>query len=288
MIKSIKQLVDAENNGQTFFSAWRKTPTQTTGAGIWFDLAMSPGMPIPFYYASSPYVSVALSQSADGGIPHGGNVAQLGQKKFLKEFMAMTATATATPLQIYLCDYLMYYPFIDMSVTDEQFMINTATLPRSTTGKNVKVMAVEVAGQLGVGNPRFTITYTNQDGVSGRVSALVACNTQVVNGTIITSATATAFSASPFIPLASGDTGVRSIDSITFQTGDIGLICLVMVEVIENLQIRSIDAPAEYVPVVDESALPQIQDNAYLNLICCPQGTLASAPIFGTITTIWG
>jgi hypothetical protein len=52
-LRNISDLVAAEDEGRTFFSAWRKTPTQTTGAGIWFDLSMSPGNPVPNYYAAT-------------------------------------------------------------------------------------------------------------------------------------------------------------------------------------------------------------------------------------------
>lgn len=287
-INSIKQFVDAESDGKTFFSAWRKTPTQTTGAGIWFDLSMSPGNPVPNYYAASPNIAIALAQSTDGGIPHGGNVGQLGYTKYLKTFTAMTVTATAVPLQMLLCDYLMYYPFVDMSVTDYQPLTTNITLPRYPTGKNVQIMAVEVAGQSGVGNPQFQVQYTNSDGVAGRLTTPIACNTQVVNGTIITTAPNTAFSAGPFLPLQAGDTGVRLIEGITFFTADIGLIALVLVEVVDDHHIRTIDAPAERECFSHFSSMPTIADDAYLNLICCPNGTLAAAPIHGLVQTIWG
>lgn len=283
--RNISDLVAAEDEGRVFFSAWRKTPTQTTGAGIWFDLSMSPGNPVPNYYAASPNIAIALKQSTDGGIPHGGAVAPL--KKHLKQFTAMTVTASAVPLPMILCDYLLFYPFVDMSVTDEQFMDNTVTLPRVTSGLGVQIMPVEVAGQSGIGNPQFFVRYTNSDGVTGRQTPNVACNTQVVNGTIITGAPNTNQSAGPFLPLQSGDRGVRKIESVTFITGDVGLISFVLVEPVENTAIRTIDAPAERNTFVDFADLPVIEDDAYLNLICCPQGTLAGAPLHGTITTIW-
>jgi hypothetical protein len=287
-LTSIKAMVDAENGGQSFFSTWRKTPTQTTGAGVWFDLSMSPGNPVPNYYAAAPNIAIRLAQSTDGGIFHGGNVSYLGYTKHLKEFTAMTTTATAVPLPMILCDYLLFYPFVDMSITDPQTMDNTVTLSRSTTGAGVQIMAVEVAGQSGAGNPQFFVTYTNSDGVAGRQSKTVACNTQTVNGTIITSSAALNLSSGPFIALQTGDTGVRSIESVTFLTADVGLISFVLVKPIVQTAIRSIDAPAEHVCFTDYSQLPTISDDAYLNLICLPQGTLASAPIHGTIKTIWG
>lgn len=286
-IRNIRELVATENDGNFWFSTWRKTPSQTTGSGIWFDLSMSPGNPAPNYYAASPNVAMALSQSTDGGIPHGGNVAALGYKKYLKQIQAMTVTATAVPLPMILLDYLLFYPFVDMSVTDEQPMTNIITLPRYTSGKGVRIMPVEVAGQSGVGNPQFFVTYTNSDGVSGRVTPTTACNTQITTGTLITSAPNTARSSGPFLPLQPGDKGVQKIDSVTFLTADVGLIAFVLVYPIENFAIRTIDAPIERSALIDFGDMPVIEDDAYLNLICCPQGTLSAAPIHGTITTIW-
>lgn len=287
-LNSVKQFVDAELSGQSVFATWRKTPTQTTGAGIWFDLSMSPGNPVPNYYAAAPGIAIALAQSTDGGIYHGGNVGPSGYTKYLKTFGAMTVTATAVPLPMLLLDYLMFYPFVDMSVTDYQSLTTNIALPRYPTGKGVQIMAVEVAGQSGVGNPRFQVQYTNSDGVAGRLTYPVSCNTQVVNGTIINTAPATAGCNSPFLPLQSGDTGVRLIEGITFYTADIGLIALVLVEVIDDHMIRTIDAPAEKQCFVDHAETPIIADDAYLNIICCPNGTLSAAPIHGYIQTVFG
>lgn len=287
-LNSVKQFVDAELAGQSAFATWRKAPTQTTGANIWFDLSMSPGNPVPNYYAAAPNIAVPLSQSVDGGIYHGGNVAQLGYTKYLKTFAAMTSLSTAVPLPLLLCDYLMYYPFVDMSVTDFQSLTTNVALPRFPDGNGVRIIAVEVAGQSGAGNPQFQVQYTNQDGVTGRLTRPVACNTQVVNGTLINTAAATNFCNGPFLPLQSGDTGVRLIEGIQFYTADVGLISLVLVKPIEDHIIRTTDAWAERSCFTDFSSMPAIADDAYLNLLCCPNGTLSAAPIHGYIQTIWG
>lgn len=284
---NIKQVVEAEANGQYSFATWRKTPSQTTAAGIWFDLSMSPGNPVPNYYAASPTVSVALAQSTDGGIFHG-SYPTGSHKKYLKDIMAMTVTATAVPLSLILCDYLLYYPFMDMGITDFQSTTNSVNVPRYTTGAGVKMMAVEVAASLGAGNPQFYVEYTNSDGISGRITPLISTNTQTTTGTIISSSAATALSAGPFLPLQVGDTGVRSIDGITMMTADIGLITLVLVKPLATMQIRGIDAPVERSYVTDFAALPEIKNDAYLNFICLPAGTLAAAPIHGTANFIWG
>jgi hypothetical protein len=49
-----------------------------------------------------------------------------------------------------------------------------------------------------------------------------------------------------------------------------------------------VDAVMERSCFIDYAALPVIQDDAYLNLICLPNGTLAAANIFGYIKTVWG
>jgi len=280
---NIGALVDAELAGKTQFSSWRKTPSQATGAGVWFDLSMSPGLPTPNYYIGSPNVSTALAQSTDGGIYHGATT----QGKYLRNLMALTVTPNAVPLPMILCDYLMFYPFVDMSITDEQTMTNSIALPRYPSGAGVQMMAVEVAAQSGVGNPQFYVTYTNDQGVSGRVTPLIACNTQTVNGTIISSDRALARSSGAFLPLQQGDDGVRSIESITFMQPDIGLIALVLVKPLATMTMRGIDAPVERDFAIDFAVMPKIQPDAYLNFLCLPNATLAAAPIYGSATFIW-
>jgi hypothetical protein len=200
--------------------------------------------------------------------------------------MAISLTATAVPLPCILCDYLLYYPFIDMSTTDPQAMIVGEALTRYTDGVGVQMMAVEVASQ--IGGVQFSVTYTNSDGVAGRVTPNVTCNSQVSVGTIITTATNTAGTAGPFLPLQTGDKGVRSIEQVTFLTADVGLITLVMVKPLASLGIYDITGPAEKEYMTSSPGLlPEIKDDAYLNFIVYPSGTLASAPIFGTIETVF-
>jgi hypothetical protein len=283
---SVKALVDAELAGQSAFHTFRKVPNQATAAGVWFDLSMSPGNPVPNYYAATAVTSVAMRQSVQGGIPHGGNVAQLGQSKFVKTIMAMTQTATAAPLPMILCDYQLFYPFVDMSITDWQAMTNTVALPRPTATP-AQIMAVIVAAPTGA-SIRFRVQYTNSAGVTGRLTPLISTTTQIVNGTIISGSPATALSAGPFLPLQPGDRGVSAIEAVQFETADVGLLSFVLVSPVESLAIRTIDAPVERVPFTDMADMPIIVDDAYLNLICYPNGSLQNANINGYLQTVWG
>jgi len=273
---------DAERDGFTFLSGWRKQPTQVTAAGIWFDLSMSPGNPVPNYYIGSPGVFTPLRYSTDGGIPHGGNVSP--KVKLLRVFEIQSANVA--PLPVKILDYLGFYPFLDESVTDEQFMTNSVPVPRYPDGAGVMMMPVVVAGQVGGGT--FFVRYTNQDGVSGRQTPKHAMTTQAVNGTIITSAGASNNSRAPFMALQEGDTGVRTVDSIVFEgTGDIGLISIALVKVIGESYIRDVNAPHERDFSTDMGSLPIIKDDAYLNLLCLPNGSLSGAGIMGYVKTLF-
>lgn len=281
---NLKAVVDAEMGGAYRKTTWRKTPSVVTAAGFWFDLSMSPGNPSPQYYASSPLTAARLSLSGEGGIYHGGAVSP--SQKFLRRLMALTVTAGAVPLSMILCDYLLYYPFVDESEAAEQTMTNSVGLSRYTDGEGVRIMAVVVAAQ--TGGATFTVNYTNQDGVAGRTTTSVVQGTQSVNGTIVSTAVATNNAVGPFLPLQTGDTGVRSIEGVTTSGTDTGLFTLVLVKPVATFSIRGIDAPNEVDYLRDMAALPAIADDAYLNFICLPAGSLSAAPIHGTAAFSWG
>jgi len=281
---NIAALVDAEvTSGQFKYSTWRKTPTQISPSGVWFDLSMSPGNPVPQYYAASPLVAIALAQSTDGGLFHDGSVSP--RTKHVRNIMALTTTATPLPMPMMLLDYLMFYPFIDEGTTDPQTLTNTVTIPRYTTGSGVQMMAVSVAGR--TGGQSFFVTYTNSSGVAGRTSQTVVQNSVSLNGSIVTSDRAVALASGPFIPLQIGDTGVRSIESVTMLGQDVGLFTLVLVKPICQMQIRGVDAPVEIDLFKDFAQCPVVKDDAYLNFICNPSGSLSGVPIHGDIKFVW-
>lgn len=285
--RNIRQLAGDQESGNYLYSSWRKTPTQTTGAGVWFDLSMSPGNPAPNYYIGSPNVFVPMKQGTDGGFRHGGNVNAAGKKKHLRKLMALTTVTT--PISGLLLDYLGFYGFIDESVLDEQMMDNTAGLTRYADGQGVQMMPVVVAGH--TGGQSFSVKYTNQDGVSGRVSQTVTMSTQVTNGTILHSQVAGGpyVNNGPFIPLQRGDTGVRLVESVTINgIGDVGLFALVLVKPLATFALFGNNSACEVDYLTDCAAMPEIRDDAYLNLIAMPNSTLAGSSIIGVIETTWG
>lgn len=282
--KNLKEIVDAEESGASRTFSFRKTPSQVSIVGVWFDLSMSPGNPVPNYYAASPLISVAMRQSTDGGFFHGSDVSP--KQKYLAGFQIATSSGTGLPVPILLCDYLIYYPFIDEGTTDEQFVTNSVTLPRYADGEGVRIMAVSVAPR--TGGQQFTVKYTNSLGVSGRVTTAVFQNTAAANGSIISSAINNTVSSMPFLPLQAGDTGVRSIESVTMLGADVGLFTLVLVKPLFQTMLLEQTAPVDVNVLLEKGLmLPEIEDDAYLNLVCLPNGSLSGINFIGTLKYIW-
>lgn len=293
-INSISQVVDNEIAGRMRNYFFRKTPSQTTTIGKWFDLAMSPGMPTPkYWFDAAPLIAKAIAQSTDGGFFHGANVSP--GEKYLRSLMVgahSTGTTNASPINAILLDYLLYYPSIDDGTTDEQIMDNTVTLPRYTDGEGVQMMAVTTG--LRTGGQSFSVKYTNQDGVTGKISQTVIQNAAAFIGSITNSDRAISGSASWMIPLASGDTGVRAVESVTMNGVDVGLFSIILVRPLAQICFResqistagTINTPTEK-DFLLFGQMPRIYDDAYLNMVVLPQASLATTILGGTLKVIW-
>ena len=277
--KTIGEVVNAEIEGKVREYQWRKTPSQVTTSGLWFDTSMSPGMPPPQYYIGGITTATQLRQSTDGGLYHGAGT------KYLRRITTQASAATAIPCTALLCDYLMFYPFIDEGTTDAQSMTNVSTLPRYTDGKGVQVMAI--ATNAGTGGQQFFFTYTNQDGVAGRTSLTHTMNTSTIVGNVLTSNTVNANSGNPFLGLQDGDSGVRSIETVTMLGADTGLFALVLVKPLLQTTFRERTVPYEKDLLIPTLDLPKIYNDAFLGFIVLPLGTLAATTLTGSLKTIW-
>ena len=300
MPNSLRALVeDAYIIGKSTYTNFRKAPSIASTASFWVDLSMTPGNPKPNFYVGDEATATVPVNWYQKGMYHGGNVSPA--KKFLHKFNLLGTAAAVAPAPFMLCDYLMYYPLIDMDNTDEQVFINygptvTATttpdagqLTRYTDG--IGVQAFLVATQPYTGGAYFQIKYTNTLGQDGRYSLYTQTNTstyitQIVNTTV--AAVGGRNFISPFIPLQAGDLGIKSIQSIQFFSANGGLACLVLCRPITTLMTREPTAWCETDFVRDKPSLPRIYDGAYLNLLVQASATVAAVPVIGEMTTIWG
>lgn len=291
-VNGVKDIINAELEGRTRTYTWRKALSAAVGTACWFDVCMSPGMPLAkYWFDSTPGIAKSISQSTDGGIYHGANVSPY--KKYIRTFTAFTPTAGAVPCTIKLCDYLLYYPSIDEGNTDPQILDNTITLPRYTDGKGLQILPITVGARSVRGS--FYVTYTNSDGISDRISQTVTLNLDSIGSAAASANVALNYlgasdpngSANPFIGLQHGDSGVRSIQSVTVINAADGLFSLLIVKPLANTMIIGIDAPVEKDFILAQEDLPRIYDDAYINMICSPATTLNSAILIGDLKVCW-
>lgn len=294
---AVANITDADLAGQCWVTQFRKTVASAatvTNAGI--DYSYFAGSPPANFYASAPLVSEYVESIRGIYVPTvgAGKTQHLNNIKVMSAANGATSTANGRQLLL-LADYLMYYPFIDTdAVGEEQTMENTKTIPRYPGGQ---VIAVAQSASSAVGE--FTMTYTNQDGVPGRISqinrtSIVAGGGQVVNSML------TGASYNSFVNLQTGDTGVRSIESCTMTGAGGGLMALVIVKplmlmffnqesrVTTTGNIESYGACDEFQSVIHKAGMPEIKDGAVLNFFARGfAGSLASSILVGMLETTW-
>lgn len=225
-VSSVRDVIAAFDEGRFRLGQQvRKVTAASWTNGHWFDSTMFAGQPLPSYYASAPLAFAPMSRSTHGGWDHGDNVAPA--TKHIKR-VAMLYLSTSFGGQ--LVDVLGYYPFVDEgTVGEEQVCDNTLALTdRHGSGDGVRAYAVAVAPSGLVAGHTITLTYTNSDGVTGRVSPsvpLAAVAAAAVNGCIVSGG----LGRPPFFPLQGSDRGIQRIESIRVDgPGDVGLFTVVL------------------------------------------------------------
>ena len=170
---------------------------------------------------------------------------------YLARFQA-GATIAGTLL---LCDRLWHNGGFTITTTTAQ-TVNSATLPArdnasSTNGDGV-LCGIEISAACGAAAPAPTISYTNQAGTASRTAGL-------------SFATANSPAAGSFFPfgLQAGDTGIRSIQSLTLGTSWVsGTINLVLYRVLASLELtgafvpNAIDAITGGMPKLSNGTVP--------------------------------
>jgi hypothetical protein len=294
-LANISEYAGTDDLGQTWITQFRKAVTSTaTITSNYLDYTYFSGSPLANFYASTPLESAYIDATRGIYLP-----SVSPARQFLKNITVVTSAASATSAtsdrqKFSLCDYLMYYPFIDTDSTDLQDMTQTVSLPRYDGGQ---VIAIAQAASSAIG--QFTFSYTNQDGVSGRTSPNIF--TQIVAGggqSLAANISGGGFH--PYLPLQSGDSSVKSIESVTFTAVGGGLMALVIVKPLLTFlvsasarrttsgNLESYGAASEVISLIHKAGAPEIKDGAILGFISKgTSGSLASSILVGFIETLW-
>lgn len=289
----------APDLGRYHLTTFRKAvASAATVANDFVDYTYFAGNPPANFYASSPLEAAHVEAIRGIHVP---NVAPARQ--FVKSLTVMSAASSATATsnqnqRMMLCDYLLYYPFVDTdAVGEQQDMVQTVSLPRYTDGKGVMMMAVAQSAASTVGT--FAVSYTNQDGVAGRASNITYTKAVAGGGTIVSSTTNAASGSQPFIQLQAGDSGVRSVESVTFSAAGGGLLAIVLVKPLMHIHctqecrrtttgnLESYGAASQQESLIHRQPV-ELVDGRVLGIVSLGNaGSLASSILTGVLETHW-
>jgi hypothetical protein len=281
--------------------AWRADWNKITGAvayaaGNWYDMSLPAGNPVANTYAGTALAATVPTEATGWGIYHGGNVST--DTKQVLNASAFSAVATAVPSVLMLVDVALYYPGINLlTTTAAQTLTNGTSLTRYTTGAGLRCFMVGTARTgTPTGTPVMTMSYTNQGGTAGRaLGATVSFTAGAANvptpGKITHSGVA-ANNHAPFLPLASGDTGIRSVQSVTMTTNYGGATtitgALVLAKPLVSIPIVTLGVAGERNTIFQIPSSVVIPDGACLSWIYfAGANTAASTSIMGHIDFGW-
>lgn len=287
-IRSAKDVVDAVDSGRFHSKRFLKN-AGTTGDGQWQDWSYSSGQPaydarIGSAITFTPMVAQRNDAIFFPDIPSG-----MDRHLLSIDFATIPGGASQTNVEYAIYDLLAVYPLIDGDSTDTQSMVNDLSLTRYSDGLGVMPVIVNhVSPMLAACNA--TVEYINSDGdlksvVWGvnNIGQNKVCFAPVINGS----------SGGLYASLASGDRGVRSIVSITFDTPPGGLFAVYLCKPIGGFSSRSFVssfgvAGQKQFATSNGLNLPKIKDGAWLGMFYMPSGGGRSVVIHGNAQFVWG
>lgn len=200
-ITTLNQALLNSFNTVNYVRQWTITGTSSGIRSSWagsVDTNLTPGS------RDNTLNGVTLTYPVTGALPIAANT-----DLYLTGFYGYDSS-TAVACSYILCDRLWHNGNINATSTSTQ-SITSPTWPArdvngSTNGEGV-MLALEVASTMGGATPTITVEYTNSAGTSGRTAT-----------NVIAAVAASGESSTYLMGLQAGDTGVRSVQSITLST----------------------------------------------------------------------
>lgn len=291
MIQSIDNLISSISGGKTSRYDFNKITVGTFVAGRCYDMAALAGSPVATAYPGTALTWVTTNDATgDGtnafGMWHGGDVST--DVKSLLNMALQGFVATAVPSTLMLVDMQGYYPGINMNSLSAQTLLGTPTL-RYTNGVGLRAFLTARA-TTGASAHNIAYNYNNQAGAAKTNPVTVAASVSSVATTIVHSGIA-ANNYGPFLPLATGDTGIRQFNTITLSaaSGTASTAALVLCKPLAQISIGVVGLMTEKDLVNQIPSMPVIKDGACLTWILVAGAATAAATTFtGAIESVWG
>lgn len=180
--------------------------------------------------------------------------------------------------------------FVDITDTGTGTHTITVGLPRYTDGAGVMPF-ITCNTACGAATPNLSITYTDADGNTGNTTpaTLPAGKTSPIIGHIPYSGTG-AGKYGPFMPLAAGDRGVRSIEQVNLSASYVsGTLAFGLARPLLTLPMTTVGVAAERDLLNQIPSLPRVYDGACLAwLLYAGAATPVNSGFFGHLDFAWG
>ena len=265
-IQSVDNLIAAISAGQSVRYDWNKiTGASAYALGRWYDTSPLNGLPIANAWAGTALNWRACDEATGNGtqifgIPHGGNVTP--NLKHLLNMSAWSTAATGVPGTLMLVDLQGYWPGISNNTTSAQTLVGTPA-PRYTNGAGLRLYQVQTA-VAGATAQNIALSYTDQDGNTGNTLPVTVTMTgSAIAGHISHSGTA-ANNYGPFLPLASGDSGVRNVATVTMSAANTGTFALCLARPLAQITLSVVGLMTEKDLLNQIPSLPEVKDGACL------------------------
>ena len=289
---SIDDLInEITTNGKTVRTDFNKiTGASAFVAGRWYDFSGLGGFPVANAFAGTSLAWTTCNETAGNGtqifgLPHSGNVSP--DTKHGINVSAISAVATAVPSQLMLIDLQGYWPGITNNSATAQTLTGTPTL-RYANGAGCRLFWVQTATN-GSTAQNISLSYTDQGGTGGNaLPVTVSMTASTIAGHISHSGTG-ANNYGPFLPLASGDSGVQNVASVTFSAANTGTGALCLGRPLLTLPLTTAGVAAERDLVNQLPSMPRIMDGACLVwLYFAGANTAVSTNFYGSVDFAWG
>ncbi len=288
---SMDDLVNEITSGKFNRTDWNKlTGAAAYTAGRWYDFSGLNGTPVANAFAGTARDWRTCDETTGNGtqifgLPHAGNVSP--DTKHVLNVSALTSVATGVPGQLMLVDLQGYWPGISNNSAVAQTLTGTPSL-RYTNGAGCRLFWVQTAAAGGTAQ-NIALSYSNTVPTSGRtLPVTVAMTASGIVGHISHSGTA-ANNYGPFLPLASGDTGVSNVASVTFSAANTGTGALCLARPLLTLPLTTVSVAAERDLLNQLPSLPRVMDGACLVwLYFAGAATGASTNFYGAVEVGWG
>ena len=289
-ITSLNSLMAAISAGQK----WRTDFNKITGgsaytAGRAYDMTALAGHPVANAWAGTALTFTECDEASGNGtqifgIRHGGNVS--ADIKHLLNMGAITTAATGIPSTLLLVDIEGYWPGISNNTTSAQTLSGTPST-RATNGEGLRLYWVQTS-VAGATAQNIALSYTDQAGNTGNTLPVTVAMTASAIVGHISHAGIAANNYTPFLPLASGDYGVRNVASVTFSAANTGTGALVLAKPLMEIPLGVASMYHNKDLLSQIPSLPVIPDGACLGFILIAGGAVAASTTFaGHIETVW-